>query len=256
MHTGGAGILTYKDSEAGCRGQWTDEEYNDWDKVDELTNLPDRAFHRNVDKLVLDAGQKYADVLKVALICPPTIYGMIDFCTNQNVELIGDFLGTGRGPVSGRSRQVYELAKLILSAQYIPIVGEGKARWNNIHVADLSNVYLLLCEAAVSKRLEADLWGGNVYYLVERDEHLWSDIAVQIGQEVEKKGYGKSLEKKTLSREAALEQAGFEAESWGMNSRGKALRARKVLGWKPSAPSLEESIPEIVQKEYERLQKS
>lgn len=181
---------------------------------------------------------------------------MVVFISNIDCGLSVISTGTGRGPVSGRSRQVYELTKLILASQYIPIVGEGKARWNNIHVADLANVYLLLCEAAVSQRLDADMWGGNVYYLVERDEHLWSDIAVQIGQEAEKKGYAKGLEKKTLSREVALEQAGFEAESWGMNSRGKALRARKVLDWKPSAPSLEDSIPEIVESEYQRLQKS
>jgi nucleoside-diphosphate-sugar epimerase len=151
---------------------------------------------------------------------------------------------------------VYELAKLILSAQYIPIVGEGKARWNNVHVANLAKVYLLLCEAAVSKRLDANIWGGDVYYLVENGEHLWSETAAQIGREAEKKGYAKNLEKKTLSREAALDQAGFEAVSWGMNSRGKALRAEKVLGWKPTAPSLEKSVPEIVEDEYQRLQKA
>ena len=148
------------------------------------------------------------------------------------------------------------MTKLILSAKYIPIIGEGKARWNNVHVADLAQLYLLLAEAGAAGRRDNDLWGGNVYYLVEGGEHLWSDIATQIGKEAEKQGFVQSLESRSLSRDAALEQAGFEAESWGMNSRGKAERAGKVLGWKPTAPSLEDTVPDIVKSEYERLQKS
>lgn len=107
------------------------------------------------------------------------------------------------------------MSKLILSANYIPVIGEGKARWNNVHVADLSDLYVLLCEAAVSHKIDPEIWGLRGYYLVENGEHLWSDIAKQIGQEAERVGFIKSPETKTLSRDAALEQAGFEAESWG-----------------------------------------
>lgn len=107
------------------------------------------------------------------------------------------------------------MSKLILSANYIPIIGEGKARWNNIHVADLSDLYVLLCEAAVAEKIEPGVWGSKGYYLVENGEHLWSDIAKHIGQQAEQMGFIKSPEAKTLSRDAALEQAGFEAESWG-----------------------------------------
>jgi nucleoside-diphosphate-sugar epimerase len=110
---------------------------------------------------------------------------------------------------------VYELSKLILSANYIPIIGEGKARWNNVHVADLSDLYVLLCEAAVAQKLDAEIWGPRGYYLAENGEHLWSDIAKMIGKQAEQMGYIKSPETKTLSRDAALDQAGFEAESWG-----------------------------------------
>ena len=49
--------------------------YNDWEGVEELLTLPDHAFHRNVDKLVLEAAATHEDLLKVALVCPPTIYG-------------------------------------------------------------------------------------------------------------------------------------------------------------------------------------
>lgn len=63
-------------------GSHTDRQYNDLEGVAELTNLPDDAFHRNVDKVVLEAGAKNGDVLKTCIVCPPTIYGMLAFSHN------------------------------------------------------------------------------------------------------------------------------------------------------------------------------
>lgn len=226
------------DSDEGNLGEWSEKEYDDWEGVAELTGLPDHAFHRNVDKIVLEGTSKHSDVIKTALVCPPTIYG------------------TGRGPVSGRGRQTYELAKLILDKQFIPIIGKGKARWNNIHVADLSDVYLLLVEAAVAGKNSPGLWGGDVYYLTENGEHIWADLARFIGKRAHELGYTGSLQEDSLSKDAALDQAGFEAVSWGWNSRGKAQRARKVLDWKPSRRSIEEEVDEILEREHKLLQSS
>ena len=158
-------------------------------------------------------------------------------------------VGKGRGPVSGRGRQVYEMAKLMLSARYIPIVGEGKARWNNVHIADLSDVFLLLVEAAVAQKQDPELWGARAYYLTENGEHVWGELATFVGERAQALSFVGKLEKLTLSRSQALEQAGFEAESWGMNSRGKADRAKKILGWRPHQPSLENDVDEILRSE-------
>lgn len=235
LHTGGAGILTWEDSENGSLGEHSDKEYNDWDGVRELTGLPDSAFHRNVDKVVLEAGSKHSDVLKTALVCPPTIYGR------------------GRGPSSVRSRQAYELTKLILEGKYIPVIGAGKARWNHVHVADLSQLFLLLVEVAAANKLDDELWGEKGYYLCESGEHVWTELAEKIAKDAEEAGYVKDPQKKDLARQAALDVAGFEAISWGLNSRGKALRAGKLLGWKPTAPSIEKEAPSFVEDEYKRL---
>ncbi|KAK3053033.1 hypothetical protein LTS18_012207, partial [Coniosporium uncinatum] len=117
LHTGGTGILTYFDSRDGRSGQPSGKIFDDWDGVDELVNLPSEAFHRNVDEIVLDAGtgETRAQRVKTAIVCPPTIYG------------------EGRGPSLTRGRQVYELAKTTLQIRRGPIVGEGKAVWNNVH---------------------------------------------------------------------------------------------------------------------------
>jgi hypothetical protein len=67
--------LTYEDSKNSRLGEWSTKEYDDLDGVDELTHLPDDAFHRNVDMIVLEAGTKNGNRVKTALVCPPTIYG-------------------------------------------------------------------------------------------------------------------------------------------------------------------------------------
>lgn len=255
LHTGGTGILTFEDSENDRLGEHSDKEYNDWNGVEDLTNLPDSAFHRNVDKIVLEAGLKHADVLKTVIVCPPTIYG--GYVRRRKVEhLLTRFPGKGRGPVSGRGRQAYELTKLILTGKYIPVVGAGQARWNSVHVADLSQMFRLLVEAAVSGNKDPELWGEKGYLLAENGEHVWADLAERIAREAEKQGVVQgSLDKKGLSKDKALEQAGFEAVSWGFNSRGKAERARKVLGWKPVRGSIEEEAPAFVKEEKERIEK-
>lgn len=75
LHTGGTGILTFADSDAERYGEYDPKVYDDMEGQHELTNLPDHAFHRNVDKIVIEAGTKHADVVKSVIICPPCIYG-------------------------------------------------------------------------------------------------------------------------------------------------------------------------------------
>lgn len=43
---------------------------------------------------------------------------------------------------------------------------------------------------------------------------------------------------------------------WGANSRCKAIRARKLLGWAPKERSLEDELPDIVASEVQRLKLS
>ncbi|KAI9925050.1 hypothetical protein ASPWEDRAFT_45191 [Aspergillus wentii DTO 134E9] len=237
LHTGGTGILTFEDSDRNVYGEKSEKVYDDWDKVDELVNLPDHAFHRNVDKIVLETGAKTSDVVKTALVCPPTIYGR------------------GRGPCSQRGRQVYEMATVTLKLKKGPIIGGGQSLWNNVHVHDLSDVYSLLVDAAIQGRNDDGLWGANAYYLTENGEHRWGDLALSTAEAAAKLGYIPQGKAETIDLEDAKKYAGFESLSWGMNSRGRAQRARHLLDWKPSRPSLVSELPTIVRSEYERLQK-
>lgn len=129
IHTSGTGILTVQDVQAGREGQQNPKVYDDFENVSEVTSLPDDAWHRKVDKIVL-AAHKAAPNVKTAIVCPPTIYG------------------PGRGPGNTFSDQWYLMAKGMIQHGYAFQVGEGKNVWTKIHVHDLSDLYLTLVEEA------------------------------------------------------------------------------------------------------------
>lgn len=220
-------------------GEPDDKVFDDDVGVDELTNLPAAAFHRHIDEIVLATGKGHAKTVKTAIVCPPTIYG------------------TGRGPVSGRGRQVYEMASLMLNEHYCPRIGRGLAMWNHVHVFDLSDAIVLLVQAALDAERadDAEIWGPKGYFLTESGEHAWGPLAERMAKEVEKQGFGgQGMPVRELTFDEAVKSpAGFEAASWGMNSRATAIRAKKTLGWHPQQPSLFDEIPSIVASEANRL---
>ncbi|KAI5196548.1 hypothetical protein AUEXF2481DRAFT_44339 [Aureobasidium subglaciale EXF-2481] len=236
LHTGGTGILTYFDSSADKFGEHTDKVFDDLDGVAELINLPQEAFHKNVDQIVINAGTNASGAVKTAIVCPPTIYG------------------DGRGPSLTRGRQVYELAKSVLEIQAAPVIGGGEAMWNNVHVHDLSRAFVLLVEEAAKNNTDTKLWGSNGYYFTENGEHVWGELSKVVAESAKEQGLLKEVKTEQMDMETAKKTAGFEAVSWGWNSRGKARRFKELLGWKPQERSIEDEVPTIVKNEHERLQ--
>lgn len=234
LHLSGTGILCWKDMETKTYGEAPPQEpYDDLEGVSKLTSLPDMALHRNVDKIVLASG---SDSVKTAIVCPPTIYG------------------PGRGPGNQRSRQVYNLVKITLQKGQAAQLGKGLTEWDNLHIQDLSSLLLLLAEAAVAGPAPNDdeIWNERGYFLAENGHHVWGEVSKQAGEVAFEKGYIKTKEVFTMDVEEAKELAGFEAVSWGLNSKGFAKRARKYLGWKPTGRSLEDEMPFIVDSEAKR----
>lgn len=226
LHLSGTGILMWKDIETKTLGEPNSlPVYNDLEGVSQLTSLPDSAIHRDVDKIVLAAS---SDSVKTAVITPPTIYGR------------------GRGPGNQRSLQVYDLAAKTLKEGQAPVVGRGLTEWDNVHVHDLSNLYVLFLGAiaANDNAQDKELWGANGYFLAENGHHVWGEVSKQVAEAAFDQGYIKTKELKVVS---ASQIQGLEF-SWGQNSRGEAKRARKYLGWKPTK-KLEDEIPHIVTSE-------
>ncbi|KAF9891002.1 hypothetical protein FE257_005259 [Aspergillus nanangensis] len=234
IHTSGTGILTVEDFRTNTWGLYRTKEHNDWEGIDELVNLPDDSLHRDVDKIIIDAGKPDSDSAKTAIICPPTIYG------------------PGRGPGNQRSVQAYWLTEAVLKRKKGLLVGEGKNIWHQVHVQDLSNVYLLLADAAAAGGGPAT-WNEKGYYLAENGPFVWGDIQREVARVAYEKKLIPSPDVEPLSDAQVTELNQFGLYAWGSSSRGHAIRAKKLLGWTPTKPSLKELIPSIVDLEAKTL---
>ncbi|RMZ80534.1 hypothetical protein DV737_g2887, partial [Chaetothyriales sp. CBS 132003] len=233
IHTSGTGILTNESILTGRFGDDFPKVYNDWDGIAELTNLPDDALHRNVDKIVLAAG---SDTIKTAIVSPPTIYGR------------------GRGPDNNRSIQVYRATEAILKHKKGFVIGKGENVWHEVHVQDLSDLYVLLAEAAAGSTDGAPAtWNDQGYYLAESGKFVWGEILRDVAKEAHKQGLLPEPTADGLGPDQV--QNFFDSGHYlvGTTARGNAIRARKLLGWKPHRPSLEDEIPDIVKSEAKAL---
>lgn len=207
--------------------------YDDWDGIGEVRlSIPDDAPHRKVDKIVL--GIDSPETVKTAIVCPPAING------------------PGRGSGNVRSVQAYRLAAAVLKRQKGFLVGEGNNIWHEVHVRDLSNLYLLLGEAAAAGGGSAT-WGKEGYYFAENGEFVWGDIERAVAKAAFEKKLIPTGEVDVLETEQVEAVYPIGTLSVGSNSRAHAIRAKKLLGWAPQQPSLSELIPDIVDIEAQIL---
>ena len=206
---------------------------NNWNGVNELINLPDPSPHGVVDKIVLKCSAENPQV-KTAIVCPCTIYG------------------PGRGPDNQRSVQVYEAAKNILLRKKGFVPENGKNAWHEIHVQDLSDLYLLLGEAAVEGVGKAT-WDKEGYYFAENGSFVCGDVFKELTRIAYQKGLIPFDEVENLPRAEYNKFFPYGHLSWATNSRGEALRGKKLLGWKPYRPGLEKELPNIVDGEAKAL---
>ncbi|EGX91332.1 nucleoside-diphosphate-sugar epimerase, putative [Cordyceps militaris CM01] len=236
IHLCGTSILTWYDQKHGREGEppLPEQTYSDIDDVERLVTLPDSAHHRNVDILVQET---ISDAVKVAIICPPTIYG------------------EGLGPVNTRSIQVPNLAKTTLKEGYAPVVGKGETEWDNVHVDDLADLFVKLLDATQdpSKKKNPEIFGLHGYFFASNGVHKWSEVAQWILDEAAKQGYHSGAATKTVSLKQAESIAGPSASSLGRNSKGIPQRAEKYLGWKPKGPDLKSTIAATVTDEAKAL---
>jgi hypothetical protein len=164
IHTSGTGILTVEDGRANTIGTERPKEYNDWEGVSELVNLPADALHRNVDEIIITAGKQNSSSVHTAIVCPPVIYG------------------PGRGPGNTKSVQAYKLSAAVLSRGAGILIGKGENVWHEVHVQDLSNVYLALGDAAAAGGGKAT-WNEEGYYLAENGSFVWGDIQREVAKQ-------------------------------------------------------------------------
>lgn len=227
IHTSGTGILGIETLATGEFGNLLPKVYNDWDGIEELKSHPDEAPHRKVDKIVLSS---YSDKVKTAIVCPPTIYG------------------AGRGPDNTRSVQAYKITEAFLKHKQGFKVGKSENVWHGIHVQDLSELYVLLGEAAINGGQPAT-WNEEGYYLAENESFVWGDILQKIANIAAKQGLLTDGTLEECSPEQADKYMHHAKYYVGTNSRGVSIRGKKLLGWKPVQCNLEDELPTVVNTE-------
>ena len=126
IHTSGAGVIL--EDTRGKKG--SDVVYNDLNP-DQINGLPDSQIHRDIDLFIANEGAANP-MLKTAIMIPPTIYGI------------------GTGPFHRTSIQFPALLRAAMKRGKAEILGPGEATWDNVHVADLADAYVLLLDQFIT----------------------------------------------------------------------------------------------------------
>jgi nucleoside-diphosphate-sugar epimerase len=136
--------------------------------------------------------------------------------------------GRGRG-AHQESIQVPSLVALARKSGVARHVGRGENIWANVHIEDLADLYLRALDQAPA---------GASYY-AENGECSMRALCAAISRAL---GWdGRTL---GMSKEEAIAEFGEgpAAYTYGSNSRVRATRARRELGWAPRRDALLESI--------------
>jgi len=189
---------------ADCAGgAATDKIYEDVSPIDPK---PLRAARAALNKDIIAAARQG---VRSVVVAPPMIYGR----------------GLG---VHAHSIQVPAMiahARKVGQAQFI---GAGANRWSNVHIEDLADLYRMALEQAPA----------GLYCYAENGENSMREIADAISRTF---GF-RPAASITIAEASAAFGENPANYSFGSNSRVRALKARDLLGWQPSARALVDEI--------------
>jgi len=170
------------------------------------TPTADKAARVAIDQLVIDAAQRG---VRSIVLCNTLIYG--------------------QGAVPGSAS--VQLPRLVAQARESGVVrhvGNGGNIWSNVHIDDVVALYLLALAKAPA----------GSFYFVASGEASFRDMSNAIAEAME---LGTAQD---WPLEDAIAQWGYEMASCGLgsNSRVRADKARRELGWAPKRDSVIEWI--------------
>jgi nucleoside-diphosphate-sugar epimerase len=133
--------------------------------------------------------------------------------------------GAGANP---NSIQVPKMMALARKAGVAKFIGRGENIWSNVHIEDLADLYLAALDRAPA----------GAFYYAENGECSMKQIAQAIASALKLGGTA------SMSQAEAAAEWGEGSAQWsfGSNSRVRAVRARKELGWAPHRPALLDTI--------------
>jgi nucleoside-diphosphate-sugar epimerase len=157
---------------------------------------------RDLDLTVIGAA---SSGVRSAVICPSLIYGV------------------GKG-INPDSVQIPFLAANALEQGVVQIVGAGRNVWSNVHIDDLTELYLLALSRAPA----------GSFYFAENGEASFGEIGAALATRL-----GLPTVESLPPEEAAKRWGESKAYfTLGSNSRVRSVRARSELGWAPRHASV------------------
>jgi nucleoside-diphosphate-sugar epimerase len=231
IQVSGATVLSIPDIASGTYGEKSDKVYSDVDGADEVRQL----IQQNSAKRVVDNKLLNLTGPKTALVFPPIIYGQ------------------GRGPIKQRSVQIPELARAAIQNRKAIQVGKGESTWSNVHISDISDIFVRLVEKAVQGADDSTLWNRNGLYFAGNAMLNFKGISQLIAKAAHSQGLTEDTAVAEISHEEADNVSGHAGILWGTNARQISQRARQLLGWAPKGIALDEEIPYTVRIEAARL---
>jgi len=167
---------------------------------------PRKQARRDIDLFVMSLAQQG---VQSSVVIPSLIYGY------------------GHG-IQKNSIQIPFLVRNAIENKSIQIVGQGVNTWSNIHIDDLIDLYIRALGGAPA----------GSFYFAENGEASFREIAEAISKRL------KINEIECLPAEIAADKWGAARAlfSLGSNSRVRALRARRELGWLPVHSSVQSWI--------------
>ncbi|KAI9061106.1 NAD-P-binding protein [Trametes sanguinea] len=238
IHTSGTGVFIDQ-----ARGEYaTDTIISDVDQA-ALDAIPPDAFHRGVELLAIGADENdgYA---RTHIVSPAVIYGL------------------GHGPLfdAGIANPftfaVLAFVRAALKRGNVGVQGKGATIWQSVHIDDLVDLYLLMVDAILSKP-EKISHGRAGYFIAENGGQTIRELLQSIAEGLFALG---RISTPKLVPYAPGEAAQylvnqFIADVLFSNSRCKAERARRELGWAPRHTSrdllegIKTEVKEYVKKE-------
>lgn len=214
IHTSGTGVITGEPD--------PERVFSDRTNAD-LDSLPDDAWHRDVDLLIKRAvdNKKLAGKAKVAIMLPPTIYGL------------------GTGPFNRLSIDVPAWIRESLKEGQVKLYGEEHYIWNDIHIRNLVQAYLKLLEVLVNSTEQPE----ELYAIAETNQHNWHELGHNLHSLLKARGLIESERPVKADK-----QSGYGMDTY---SRSKSERL-PALGWKGESET-KQTITEALKDELDAV---
>jgi len=178
-----------------------------FDEAAPVKPSPARAARVALNELILSYRDRGT---RPVIICPSLIYGR------------------GHG-VEPNSMQVPLLMDLARKRGCAAHAGPGENIWSNVHIDDLVVLYALALEKAPA----------GAFYFAENGENSMREVCEAINRALRFEGSPSAM---SMEEAAAEWGEGVAEDTMGSNSRVRAVRARRELGWQPTARGLIEDI--------------